>query len=386
VASVRFHRFKTTIVAAAALVVVIGTLAYGIEFSQDQSRSHVLSSLALRGTSSATFVSAYLHQAEGAGEAAEAPASKAADSRRRARIAASGAMLQAFVDHTIAYAQHEVFLIDAAGRLVAASPRTSASSLEQVDPALARAIAGSSLGPVAGAKTPSTFTVAAVPATSWRLVIAVPNARLYQTIDGWVEVIPWIVLALVSVLGVALVALFARLTKLSQTMATSARTDALTGLANRRAMNEHLTRAAAYARRHRQSMSVLMIDLDRFKRTNDCYGHAAGDRVLRAVAEAMRKVLRAEDIPGRWGGDEFIVLMPSAQEHDAQTVAARLQQTAAEADLSDIGLSQGVEMSVGVASATDTSSEEIVHAADLALYQAKASRGGWRIPSAQAVR
>jgi diguanylate cyclase (GGDEF)-like protein len=157
-------------------------------------------------------------------------------------------------------------------------------------------------------------------------------------------------------------------------MGETARTDELTGLSNRRAVSEQLARAAAHARRRGEPLSVLMIDLDRFKETNDRYGHAAGDRVLRAVAECMRGALRAEDLCGRWGGDEFVVLMPCADEQDAQVVAERLAQVAREVDLSDIGLEQGVPMSIGLASASLTSAEEIVQAADLALYEAKASR------------
>jgi GGDEF domain-containing protein len=110
------------------------------------------------------------------------------------------------------------------------------------------------------------------------------------------------VFGLVSVLRITLVVLFAHLSALSERMARSALTDSLTGLCNRRAIEECLIRAAAHARRRGEPMSVLMIDLDRFKQTNDRHGHAAGDRVLCAVAACMRDELRAEEIPGRWGG------------------------------------------------------------------------------------
>jgi diguanylate cyclase (GGDEF)-like protein len=454
---------RATLFATIALVAVIAILAIGIELSQQQSRSHLLSTFALRGTSSATFVSTFLNQqadremdtasrflaaqhvsAErfalvvdafgssaavlldssgrvldvvpadrslmgeriassyahlAAAEAGHAAVSNVvASAVKRAPVAAvavsfgtpegrrvfsvayavSGSTLGAFVDHTISYAEHQVFLIDSSGNLVAASPRTRARSLGEVDPALRRSIEHSSLGSIQGAAVPSTFTVAQVPGTSWRLVIAVPNSRLFASIEGWTKLIPWLVLALVSVLGVALVALFARVSSLSQAMSESARTDSLTGLFNRRAVGEQMARAAAHARRRGEPMAVLMIDLDRFKLTNDSFGHAAGDRVLCALADCMREVVRAEDLPGRWGGDEFIILMPCADEHDASKVAERLQAAARRADLSDVGLPEGVGMSVGVACAIDTSAEEIVHAADLALYQAKAERADER--------
>jgi diguanylate cyclase (GGDEF)-like protein len=455
------HRSRGLALAALALALLLGTLAGGIVLIQAQSRSQVLAALGLRGTSSATFVSAFLAQQadreqDTAGELLAEP--KVSGERFRTVVAAfgsdaavlldsagrvlavapsdprllgkpiatryahlaaaergrvavsnvvpsavggvpvaavavpfasargrrvlsvaygvSGSTLEAFVDHTISYRQHQVYLVDPAGHLVAASPRTHASSLEQAAPSLARAVTRSSLGSVPGAGTPSSFTVAAVPGTSWRVIIAVPDSRLYASVGGWAARIPWVVFALVSVLGALLLALFARVTALSRSMARSAHRDSLTGLFNRRALSEHLTRAAARARRRGEPMSVLMIDLDRFKEINDSFGHAAGDRVLRAVADCMRDVLRAEDVYGRWGGDEFLVLMPAGDEADARVLAARLHAAAAAsaAGLGDIGLADGVQMSIGTATAVHTSPEEIVHAADLALYEDKSSR------------
>jgi diguanylate cyclase (GGDEF)-like protein len=452
------HRSRGLALAALALALLLGTLAGGIVLTQAQSRSHVLSTLGLRGTSSATFVSAFIaQQADREQEAARQLLSepRVSDERFRTVIAAfgsdaavlldssgrvlavapsdpgllgkpiatryahlaaaeqgrvavsnvvasavegvpvavpfasargrrvlsvaygvSGSTLEAFVDHTISYRQHQVYLVDSTGHLVAASPRTTASSLKEVAPSLARAVTHSSLGSIPGARTPSTFTVAAVPGTSWRVIIAVPDSRLYASVGGWTARIPWVVFALVSVLGALLLALLARVTALSQSMARSAHRDSLTGLFNRRALADHLTRAAAHARRRGEPISVLMIDLDRFKEINDSFGHAAGDRVLCTVADCMRDVLRAEDVYGRWGGDEFLVLMPAGDEAAARVLAARLHAAAAAsaAALSDIGLADGVQMSIGTATAVHTSPEEIVHAADLALYEDKSGR------------
>jgi diguanylate cyclase (GGDEF)-like protein len=358
------RRSRSTIVATCALVALIATLALGIDLSQRESRSQIVSSFGLRGTSSATFAATFVMQQ--------------AQRERETPQRFLSEDLSAVVDHTISYREHDVFLVDSAGRLLAASPRTRAGTLAAADPALARSLAHASSGSVDGASVPSSFTSASVPGTSWRLVVAVPNSRLFASIDGWTAVIPWLVLGLVSLLGAGVVMLFARVTALSRRMSETARTDALTGLYNRRAVTEQLARAAAHARRHGEPMSVLMIDLDRFKETNDLYGHAAGDRVLCAVADCMRSALRAEDACGRWGGDEFIVLMPCADERDAQAVAERLAQVASGVDLSDLGLEQGVQMSIGLASATLTSADEIVQAADVALYEAKAGRRAGR--------
>jgi diguanylate cyclase (GGDEF)-like protein len=351
-------RFRTATLAAVALALLLGTLAGGIVFSRAQSRAYLEGAFKLRGTSSATFVASFLAQQGG-----------------RDRLAGSP-VLEAFMAHTVPYREHEVYLLDGKGYLLAASPQTSAFTLAATDPALARALAQTTQGPVAGASTPKTFTAARVPGTSWRLVIAVPDSRLYASIGGWTAVIPWLVFALVSVLGVALVALFVRLDALSRRMAESARTDPLTGLLNRRALSEHLVRAAAHARRRCEPLSVLMIDLDRFKEVNDRHGHVAGDRVLCTFAECLRGTVRAEEVCGRWGGDEFVVLMPCADAQDARVLAARLAAAARRADLRDVGLPAGVEMSVGAATAIFTSPDEVIHAADVALYEAKAARRG----------
>lgn len=293
----------------------------------------------------------------------------------------SGSALGLFVSHTIPYPQHQVYLVDGAGRLVAASPASRAATLRGTDRALARALARSADGALSIGREPWTYTSAPVAGTSWRLAIAIPDSRLYMSVSGWAEWLPWIVFALVSVFGTLLLGLLARsqadrarLSKLSEQLAKTARRDPLTGLYNRRALYEHLVRMTAHARRTGTPVSVLMIDLDNFKRTNDRYGHAAGDEVLCAVAECMRDVLRGADLYGRIGGDEFLIALPDAGDGEARTVAERLGQAAAAVALQDIGLAHGIELSVGVASAVHTTPEQIVHAADAALYESKARR------------
>lgn len=288
--------------------------------------------------------------------------------------------LDELVEHTISYPEHQVFLVDSAEQLVAASPETQAVTLAQAEPELARAFAAGSHGPVPGASTASTFTSAPVPGTSWRLLIAVPDKRLYASIAGWTLFVPWLVFALVTVLGVLLVALFARsisdrarLTKLSATMRRTAQTDSLTGLYNRRALTEQLTRASARARRHNEPLSVLMIDLDRFKQTNDTFGHEAGDQVLCRIADCMRDVLRVDDVYGRWGGDEFLVALPVTNDAGARVSADRLRQAAGAVDLATIGLPAGVPLTIGVATGVQTGPIELIRQADLALYRAKAA-------------
>jgi len=292
---------------------------------------------------------------------------------------AAGLALDALVDHTISYPQHEVFLVDGSVQVIAASPRVFSSTLGAADPWLATATRHSSTGPVPGAGVPSTFTTARVPGSSWRIVIAVPNSRLLASIAGWTRYVPWLIFALVTMLGVLIVLLFARLmadrarlTALSARMERTAQTDSLTGLYNRRALTEHLTRASAHARRHEQPLSVLMIDLDRFKQTNDTFGHEAGDQVLCTVADCMRDALRGEDIYGRWGGDEFLVVLPQTDSAGAKATAERLRGAVLAVELADVGLPDGIPLCVGAATGVHANPHDLVREADLALYEAKA--------------
>jgi diguanylate cyclase (GGDEF)-like protein len=142
--------------------------------------------------------------------------------------------------------------------------------------------------------------------------------------------------------------------------------DALTGLFNRRAMNEALHRAWLRHRRTRAPLAALVIDLDHFKRINDTRGHAAGDAVLARVAGLLQAQLRAEDVLGRAGGEEFWLVLPDTSRAHALALAERLRQQVADATL-------GTTCSVGVALAEegDLDAGQLIARADAALYRAK---------------
>ena len=142
--------------------------------------------------------------------------------------------------------------------------------------------------------------------------------------------------------------------------------DALTGLFNRRAMNEALLRAWLRHRRSRAPLAALVIDLDHFKRINDSAGHAAGDAVLVRVAGLLQAQLRAEDVLGRAGGEEFWLMLPGTPRAHALVLAERLRQRVAEAAL-------GTTCSVGLALAEpdDADAGQLIARADAALYRAK---------------
>jgi diguanylate cyclase (GGDEF)-like protein len=213
------------------------------------------------------------------------------------------------------------------------------------------------------------------------LVIAEPRRNLYEPVAGAAGWLPWAALAVVALLGSLVVALAmrsradrVRLLALSQTMQDSAGTDWLTGLYNRRALTEQLTRATAYARRHGEAVSVMMIDLDAFTETNDLHGRGTGDEVLRAVSECMRAELRADDVCGRWGGDEFLIIMPAIDELAVRIAAERLRAAAARLSLDAVGMPDGVQLSIGTATGVHTSPDALERAADFDLRQATSAK------------
>jgi len=292
----------------------------------------------------------------------------------------AGSVLAIFVKHAIAQRQHLVLLLDDSGHVIAASPQTSATTLRRASPALARASALSSQASAKVDGRASTFVVAPVAGTPWRMVISEPNIRLFASVNGWAMWLPWIVFAVIATLALIVLLLFSRslasrrrLETLSSELADAARTDTVTGLANRRSLEERLTQASAYANRYREPLSALMIDFDEFKRINDTCGHDAGDEVLRAVAECMRSIFRESDIFGRWGGDEFLAILPGAG-LEAAGAAERLRAQVKALDVSSYGVSSPITLSVGCASATNVSPQDLLIAADSALYRAK--RGG----------
>jgi len=147
--------------------------------------------------------------------------------------------------------------------------------------------------------------------------------------------------------------------------------DGLTGLANRRAASDALHAEVARAERLETPLSVVLADLDEFKEVNDVHGHAVGDEVLRVVAEVLRETLRESDVAGRWGGEEFLLLLPGADEEGAAQLAERVRVALAARSIpSAPGLR--VTASFGVAEyAGETNSEQLLEAADGALYRAK---------------
>jgi diguanylate cyclase (GGDEF)-like protein len=148
------------------------------------------------------------------------------------------------------------------------------------------------------------------------------------------------------------------------------RTDSLTGCANRGFFNERISEMISLAKRKSLPLSVVMSDLDYFKKINDRFGHDAGDLVLKGYADLLRQYTRTEDLVARFGGEEFVVLLPLSDINEAFTMSERIRQALAKQDF--LGNGYVVTVSCGVSRLKDEDRpEDLIKRADTAIYQAK---------------
>jgi diguanylate cyclase (GGDEF)-like protein len=154
-----------------------------------------------------------------------------------------------------------------------------------------------------------------------------------------------------------------------------ATTDDLTGIANRRRFFELAEHELKRAQRDKTPLALCMVDIDLFKRLNDRHGHAIGDRVLASVAACCQTVLRETDIIGRYGGEEFVIALPNADQNTATGIAERLRVAVAELSLPMINAPVSLSVTVGIGRVEpgETQLEPAMLRADQALYEGKAS-------------
>jgi diguanylate cyclase (GGDEF)-like protein len=153
-----------------------------------------------------------------------------------------------------------------------------------------------------------------------------------------------------------------------------AATDPLTGCLNRRALMEKLEHELDRMRRYDLSVSVLMIDLDRFKEVNDTRGHLAGDRVLQQLGEMLRREVRTVDVVARYGGEEFVITLPETSLPGAMVFAERIRERIAAHDFAESGKALTATVSIGVAAISPGDAVDpdgVIALADEALYRAK---------------
>jgi diguanylate cyclase (GGDEF)-like protein len=196
-------------------------------------------------------------------------------------------------------------------------------------------------------------------------------------VSGW-----WVgeMTAVGAAASLALVVLFgyltARLRDRERRLEAMARTDALTGVANRRRFLEVFTREFERAKRYGTSLSCVLLDLDHFKSINDRHGHQVGDRVLVAAAQAFTRSLRTHDTIARWGGEEFVLLLPQTDLAGAEAVAERCRRSLEDTVIPAEGGRVAATVSIGVATHPQPPFESegaLLKSADDALYRAKVS-------------
>ncbi len=156
----------------------------------------------------------------------------------------------------------------------------------------------------------------------------------------------------------------------AEILAEWASLDALTGIANRRAADQQLTQTVAQAVRHERPLSIIIADIDHFKRLNDKYGHKFGDTVLQEVAARLGRLIRESDFIARWGGEEFLIIAPETCASDAAQLAERCRAGIADAPLAETQ----VTITFGVAELkANDSVDSLLIRADAKLYEGKAS-------------
>lgn len=199
------------------------------------------------------------------------------------------------------------------------------------------------------------------PDATWLWLVLVPAALVMLGLYLWND---WL-----RKVNRALAEAQAELAEKSQALERLSVTDSLTQLSNRRKLDEMLNRSVELSRRNARPLALIMLDLDHFKATNDSYGHQIGDQVLRRVAALIREQCRTTDLPGRWGGEEFLIVCPETEIGAASVLAERLR-VRVDACRFDPVQHQTISLGLAEFTAGDTPDSLLVRA-DAGLYEAK---------------
>lgn len=209
--------------------------------------------------------------------------------------------------------------------------------------------------------------------TPWRIVMSVENDALYEPVRGSNSFLPWIFIASFAIVAIILSIILVRGRERRLRLQDVALIDLLTGIYNPRGIKSHLTRALSGARRHDTDLAIFTVDIDDFKKINEKHGHSSGDDVLIQIAEQIQNRLRTEDIVGRWGGEEFLVILPDTDIPGASIVAERIVSGVSE-EVRVEGDNDPITISIGISMRTkDDTLETLVARADEAMRDAKAT-------------
>ncbi|MEA2632212.1 MAG: hypothetical protein QOE66_2431, partial [Chloroflexota bacterium] len=278
------------------------------------------------------------------------------------------------IKSALPYEGGEVYLVDAAGALVASNVPLARflRTFDAADHGLAAAAASSTSGRYLRDGVWRWFTTSPVSQSSLVMVASAPESVLYVSVDGAAGWLPWIVIVALGLGSVYTVRVLFALHRSREDYVLLARVDPLTGVSNRRDLSANADRVLSEARSSRESVAVLMIDLDRFKSINDSLGHEAGDEVLRVVTARIRNALRGDDLLGRWGGEEFVAVLPGASLQQALEIADRVRVSVSDSPITVMAAQpRTVTASVGCAVTTDEDIDQVLRRADGAMYRAK---------------
>jgi diguanylate cyclase (GGDEF)-like protein len=190
---------------------------------------------------------------------------------------------------------------------------------------------------------------------------------------GFIKIINYLNI-IITFAAIGIISYYFRLASLTleQELEKLANTDSLTGLYNRRRMQELLELQKALTSRNRSSFTLIFVDIDHFKKFNDTYGHLCGDYILNEVAAFMKKLLRQGDAIARWGGEEFLIMLPDTDIKGARIIAEKIRKAIAEKHFHLAGQDFSVTMTFGLTQhEADHSLEDSLKRADDALYEGK---------------
>jgi diguanylate cyclase (GGDEF)-like protein len=280
------------------------------------------------------------------------------------------------LESALPYGGGEVFLVDATSALVASNLPLARflRTLDGADHGLALATATSTSGRYQRDGLWRWFTTSPVIGSSLHMVASAPENVLYLPISGASAWLPWIVIVALGIGSLYTVRVLFALHRSREDYVLLARVDPLTGVSNRRALSAQAELLLLEAHTSREQVAVLMIDLDRFKSINDSLGHEAGDEVLRVVTARIRNALRAGDLLGRWGGEEFVAVLPGASLREALEIADRVRMSVSNSPIIvRTAEPRTITASVGCAVTTDEDIDAVLRRADGAMYVAKRS-------------
>lgn len=188
------------------------------------------------------------------------------------------------------------------------------------------------------------------------------------------EILDFDVAALLSLVGNHVSLIIDKIRLFQETERLSI-TDSLTGLYNRRHFYKHLALETARSRRYQSAFSLILFDIDNFKTINDTYGHQVGDEVLQKLSDILRHICRETDIIVRYGGEEFIIILPNTSEEETVSLAGRIKNTVEETVFESNSEKISFTLSGGIASypINASTAKALLNAADTALYEAKSS-------------